>query len=478
MSIPILYKHPVNFALNIAMKKYSIYILILIFFWTISTICAQNVESPFLIEFKGTQISTTEVFTVLVKIDGTEQAPSVVFPNIKNFEKRELTKLSSTKKIGNKTVIVYTFSQNYYPLQKGSFHTGVIEIFVNKQPLRSEGTTVTVISFEDTEADIDLNEELEKEALQGVFLTVNTNKRQVYVEEGFNLKLSLMVADGNTIDLEFYEVEKQLEKVFKALKPANCWEENFAIREIPAIPITIGGKAFMEYRIYQASFFPINNLPINIPAIEWTMINKNETSKNKLQVFRSRPLTISVINLPPHPLKNQVMVGSFRIEEKISNSQLKTGSNYRYDFKVIGEGNIQSIREPIFMNSTLFDVYPPDVSQRIDREGSTVMGEKTFSYQLIPKQSGKFRLGDSVFWVYFDPRKARYDTLRSVLSIDVSGENVQQMAISSEPQSVYLGVEQWDSTKQKIDYQHIIQNIANVLIVLMLIGMILIMRKK
>ncbi len=470
------------------MKKNNRYILFLILFCTISVLKAQVADNPFLVEFSGTQIALQEPFTVSVKVTGLEQVPSVSFPdNIQNFQKRESSRSSLTSKIGGVTIITYTISQNYYPIKTGIYNTGPLEILVNKQVLRSEGTTVIVGKGASANEELEVmpaevDAELENKANESAFLAVSVNKRRVYVQEGFNLRLSLLVSEDNATEMDFYEVEKQLEKILKVLKPANCWEESFGIQEIPAIPIMIGGKSFTEYRIYQASFFPLNNQSIHIPAVKLTMKimpKVEEKIENvTLQTFNSKPLTISVTELPPHPLRNQVIVGNFRLEEKITNNTLETGKSYRYDFRIVGEGNIQSVREPTFANKTLFDVYPPDIEDNILRKKGQIMGAKTFRYQIIPKQNGDFVLGNIVFWVYFNSQKQAYDTLRSTLKLNIKGDNIQSTQLaSSESESVYTGIEQWDTTKSVIDYQTIIRNIANVLVIIMLIGMIFIFKK-
>lgn len=471
------------------MKKQNRYIHFLIFFWTISIVQAQVTENPFVIEFSGTKINLQQPFTVSVKVTGLDQVPLISFPdNIKNFQKRESSRSSLTNQVGGKTIITYTISQNYYPVKTGVFSTGPLEILVNKQVMRSEGTTVTIEQSSDTESDeeeqetVEISAELERESSQGVFLAVSVDKRRVYVQQGFNLRLSLLVAENNAAELDFYEVEKQLGEVLKLLKPANCWEENFGIQEIPAIPIVIKGKRFTEYRIYQASFFPLNNQSITIPSVSWIMkmITKSEDEKEvtALKTYTSKPMNVEVMSLPAHPLRNQVIVGNFRLEEKISNTQLKTGNSYRYEFKVVGEGNIQSVREPTFTNMALFDVYPPDIENNIVRQRNSIAGAKTFRYQVIPKQSGNFTMNNLVFWVYFNPKKQTYDTLRSTLSLSIVGETVQNtQLVTSDAESVYTGIEQWDSLKPVVDYQTIIRNIANILIVIMLIVMIFMFRK-
>jgi len=112
------------------------------------------------------------------------------------------------------------------------------------------------------------------------------------------------------------------------------------------------------------------------------------------------------------------------------------------------------------------------------RKKGQIAGEKTFRYQIIPKQNGQFDLSNSVFWVFFNPQKQKYDTLHSTLKLVITGKNIQNTQLAGETvESIYNGIEHWDTTKFVFDYQKIIRNVANVLVVLMLISMFLIFRK-
>ncbi|MCU0338355.1 MAG: BatD family protein [Spirosomaceae bacterium] len=465
------------------MKKIILYILILIFFCTISIVKAQNVENPFSIELKGTNITIDEPFSVVVTVVGLDNFPQLIFPDLKNFQKRESSKSIQQDKIGGKTIVKHIITQNYYPQQKGVYQTGTIEVLFNNQVLRTDGLTIIVRDNGETTELTEILPQLENEAIQGAFLAVTVNKRQVFVQEGFNLRLSLLIADDNTIEMDFYEPEKQLESLLKLIKPTNCWEENFEIREIvaSATPLVIRGKSFTEYRIYQASFFPLNAQPIRIPAVKWLMkvLPSKNGGQNTFQSFESKAVTVEVKNLPGHPLRNQVVVGQFSLDEKISTDKLTTGNSYQYDFRIIGEGNLQAIREPIFASSALFDVYPPEVGERVLRQNGLISGSKSFKYQLIPRQNGQFDLSNMVFWIYFDPSKGQYDTLHSKLNLSISGESMATGQNTTETlSSIYAGIEDWSTTTKVVDYQLIVRYIANFLIGLMLIGVLFIIKKK
>lgn len=465
------------------MKKAILYILIPIFFCTIFIVQAQNIDNPFSVELQGTNITSSEPFSIIVTVVGIENVPAILFPDIRNFQKRETIKSSQQEKVGNKNVVKHLITQNYYPQNKGVFQTGTIEVLLNNQVLRKEGITVIVRSSDESQELADVLPQLESEATQRVFLAVTVNRNQVFVQEGFNMRLSLLIANENTVEMDFYEPEKQLEAILKVIKPTNCWEENFEIKEIVASPISlfIKGKAYTEYRIYQASYFPLNTQPIRIPPVKWIMktIPNKVDGKIVYDSFESKAVVVNVKNLPPHPLRNQVVVGKFELEEKISTEKLVTGNSYQYDFKVVGEGNLQAIGPPVFANNTLFDVYPPEIIERPLRQKSRVFGTKLFRYQLIPRQNGPFDLRNIIFWVYFDPVRQQYDTLHSKLNLSITGESMAYKTNNdNEVSSIYTGIEDWNTVIRVFDYQLIVRYVANFLIGVMLIGTLFIIRKK
>lgn len=465
------------------MKSQIKYILIFIFFWTLPAVQAQLVENAISVGLGRNKILLIDAFTISVTSSNVENIPTIVFPELKGFEKRGTSRSGTTKIVGGKTVEINTFTQNYYAIKEGVYPFISFLVRVNGQEVRSDGTTIIVGKDNPIESNEEIESAvaLENEKLEDAFLTVTVRKRQVYMDEGFSLSLSFLVSENNSAEMDFYETNQQLAQILKQIRPTNCWEENFNIKEILPIPITVRGKRFTEYRIYQATFFPLNNQSIKIPVVGLTMKIGAEENIEKaiLKTFYSKPIEINVVNLPPHPLKNQISVGNLKLEEQLKTKNLKTGSSYSYDFTVVGEGNIAAIREPIVLNNSLFDVYPPKITQTTNRQRGRVTGRKTFHYQLIPKRNGDFALQNLLELVFFNPAMERYDTLRSALTVQVSGQNAIQNSITLDDAftSFYAGLAQLDSRQISIDYQAIIKNITNVFIFLMLMGMIFIFRK-
>ena len=97
----------------------------------------------------------------------------------------------------------------------------------------------------------------------------------------------------------------------------------------------------------------------------WQRIHlfSEEIGKKIMKHFILNLKTITVVDLPPHPLKDQVAVGDYELEEYASTNNLKTGQSFNYEFKIVGEGNISGIDAPTPLESDVFDFILPTSSR-------------------------------------------------------------------------------------------------------------------
>jgi hypothetical protein len=320
------------------------------------------------------------------------------------------------------------------------------------------------------------------------FLAVTTNKSEVYVGEGFTTALSFYVAENNRAPLQFYDLARQLSEILKKVKPSNCWEENFNIENIQGETVTLNGASYTQYKLYQATFYPLNSQSIIFPSVGLEMI-KFKVAKNpsffgqnrqeNFKTFNSKAKTIKVKELPPHPLRDQVAVGDYRLDEQISSTALKTGESFSYTFNIYGEGNISSIEKPSIFKGESFDFYDPNVQQSINRESNRVTGTKSFNFFIIPKEPGEYRLGDFLHWIFFNPNTKRYDTLRSKAAVVVSGESLKNEAIeSTDAGSFYDNINLADNTLQATKDTGWVNIAITILILVMLTGSAYLVFKK
>ena len=252
--------------------------------------------------------------------------------------------------------------------------------------------------------------------------------------------LAFYVAESNRADMRFYDLGTQITEIVKNLKPASCWEESFNIDNINGESIKLNGKNYTRYKIYQATFFPLNVEDISFPSVGLKMI-KYKVAKNPsffgrnrqedYETFYSREKSVKVLDLPPHPLKESVAVGNYILSEKLSEGSLETGKSFNYEFTVNGEGNISAIEAPQPETDENFDFYAPNVQQNVNKSNSRVRGTKSYNFYAIPNEPGEFDFSDYFSWVYFNPQKEQYDTLKSELVLNITGESRKNQYIAS-----------------------------------------------
>jgi hypothetical protein len=453
--------------------------------------CAVGLSQNIRIVLGPDNIALNQAFTIAVEVQNDRIKNIGNFPEIPGFQRVGQSSSSSTNIINGQYSMSQSVIQNYVPQQEGTFQIPPFTININGEAINSPGKKVTVgppiqqrqhdpfayDPFEDffgkrePQEFIDVNED--------AYLALSVDKNEVYVGEGFTATLGLYVAVTNEAEMQWpSDISEQLAEIKKKLTPANCWEENFKISDLNAESVEVKSKRYRKYNLFQAEYYPLNNEPINFPALTFNMI-KYKVAKNPSffsrtrqadkKEFTTRPRTVRVKNLPEHPLKNQVPVGKYRLSEVISSEKLSTGQSFTYDFTVQGEGNISAITNPTIRASPDFDFYPPNVKQNINRANGKVTGSKGFSFYGIPNEPGQFDLGDYISMVYFDPDKEKYDTLRSNFTLVAIGESKKNVAISSNDLgSFYDIIDIENNDLRGINHGAIIRIAANILIVILL----------
>ncbi len=421
--------------------------------WIITSFSLQAQEAS--IELGKNSIAQNEYFTISIQVKNARLNEYTPFPEIEGFVKRGTSSSTSTNIVNGRMSSTQSLIQNYQASAQGKFVLNPFTMSINGNEVSSEGTTINVgepvqrqsrnspfgrslfddffgrrnntpTEFVDVEAE--------------AFSALTVDKSDVYVGEGFTATLAFYVAESNRAEMQFYDLSNQLTEIVKKVKPSNCWEENFSIDQITGEAITLNGKNYTRYKIYQTSYYPLTVQDIAFPSVGLKMI-KYKVAKNSsffgrnrqedYETFYSKAQVVKVKELPPHPLKERVAVGNYRLREKLSVASLETGQSFNYDFGIYGEGNISSIEAPEPLSNENFDFYTPDIRQDINRSQGRVTGTKGFNFYGIPNEPGRYNLRDYFQWVFFNPSSEKYDTLQSELSLTVTGDSRKNISIAS-----------------------------------------------
>lgn len=417
------------------------------------------------------EVAENQAWTITITVQNDRLKSYDNFPEIKGFRKRGQSTQSTTNIVNGQISSSQSVIMTYIPAAQGIITIPTFSMKVNDKPVSIAGKKVKIgpaqqqqqrdpfKSFFDRTPGDDFFGEGEAEFVdikEEAFLALTTSKDDVYVGEGFNATLSFFVSQDNRAPLQFYELGRQVSEILKKIKPTNCWEENFNIENIDGESVKINGRDYTQYKVYQATFFPLNTETITFPVIGLEMIKykvaKNpsffgQNRKEDFKKFFTKPKRVTVKELPPHPLKNSVAVGDYKLDERIRSKTLETGQSAAYNFNIYGEGNISAINKPTTKTDNSFEFYDPNVRQDITRQNNRVTGTKSFDYFMIPKEPGKYKLADYFQWIYFNPRVKKYDTLKSQFIVNVEGESKKNESIqASDLGNFYDKIESTDNT--------------------------------
>jgi hypothetical protein len=463
------------------------FLLLLIFFHLF--LCSQAQE-PTITLGKST-IALNEEFTITLNFpkDKKKQFQSFIpqlFPSINDMIK------TRTTYIKDETTKEFKIIQYYKPRQEGVAILNPFTLMLAEKPVQSNGTKIR-IKAQDPEIksipepdDKDLEFKKLKEEM---FLKVTVNKSSVYWNEGVNVSIAFYNSFSNPVELTLIDLNKQLTEIRKKIRPLNCWIEDLESKEnITLDTISIDNKKYNRWMIYAGEFYPLDTAPIFIPPLDFKIIKYNiAKSKESTTFFRkyeevkySTPAyRLPVKSLPPHPHKDQVSVGFFKLGETISASNLITGKSFNYNFILTGEGNISAIVNPGIKDNEVFEFYSPEVSQEIIRKNNGVIGAKVFKYFILPKEPGQYPLKNYIYWIYFNPYSAKYDTLFSSLTLTVKGESQKNNYISSNDLGTFYNtLDKESNSLRHMEKDEFIKLFANFIILFMLVTTaILILRK-
>ena len=116
----------------------------------------------------------------------------------------------------------------------------------------------------------------------------------------------------------------------------------------------------------------------------------------------SNDLKIQVRDLPAAPEDFKGAIGSMELTAELKPLQLEVGGAATLTLTLQGKGNLQGLTEPEISAPAGVRVFPPQQSSNETLSGTDVLGERSWSYVLVPDEVGQFEI-PVVRVPYFDP---------------------------------------------------------------------------
>lgn len=242
------------------------------------------------------------------------------------------------------------------------------------------------------------------------------SKRSVY--EGEHVVATYSVLNRyNNMQITDYNLPEHDDFVAEEVStPNNNWLPD---------PVMVNGRQFKEGILRKEVLFPEKSGEFELEPYDMSVNAGGSffSAGQRISVTSNRP-KLDVKPLPSGaPASFSGGVGEFEFELTTDKTELPVNEPITMKIKVSGKGNLKLIDIPAPGFPSDFEVYDPEIENKVSVKSSGVSGSRTLEYLIIPRHPGQYDLGVLEF-SYFDPSSERYITHRSdSIIIDVLRED-------------------------------------------------------
>lgn len=317
--------------------------------------------------------------------------------------------------------VSYSYTYILIASKEGKFTIQPAEIVVGGKTYKSNSLQIEVVKG-NTPPPTASNQQATEPSSQNinvsnedVFIRINVNKNSVY--QGEQLVASIYLYTKLNV-VGFEEIK------FPTM--TGFWSEDMETpNQIQLKQEYINGQLYSVGLLKRIILSPNRSGNITIDPVQATVVVQQRVQSRRRSVFDdffgtyqnvskklvSPPVTINVKPLPankPEPFSGGV--GSFTLETRVNNQELKMNEAFNYTIKLSGSGNIKLIDVPKPKFPADFEVYEPKITENISTKDGITQGSKSISYVIIPRHHGQYAIPACTL-NYFDLKTKSYKTI-------------------------------------------------------------------
>ena len=402
-------------------------IIIICFFLLTASVLAQDIEMNATVNAK--EVGLGQQIRYSISVSGNVQnLPQPKLPSLTDFEVYNAGQSSSFQFINGQVSVSKTYNYSLVPQKEGAFTIGAAQITHKGKVYQTQPITITVSkSIKPKPTKQPSVEERffgQKQACE-LFIKTIVDKKSVYVNEPVVLTYKLYYRNIGIRNMGFRENPDF----------SGFWGEDIPPNKIQKRQRElINGKYYYTMNLYRKILFATAPGKKYIKGAKFQFIIEDFFSFFGRKVNKeSNPVVINVNILPSKnkPSDFNGTIGNYNISTKLSTKNLVQNEPFVLKIIISGTGNIKSIgslAEPKLEN---FRIYDKHTSINVQKSISSLSGNKTFEYILIPELAGKLEIPSFTF-AYFNYAKKKYETLRTKsLTIKTSPGKPGQTPVSS-----------------------------------------------
>ena len=390
------------------------------------------------------EVPVGEVFKVSFQLRGGRSG-NLTPPNLDGFQLRGgPSQESSIQMVNGKVTESMTISYYLQGTRTGTFKIGSATMAVDGKELRSNPVEVKIVAARSNAAQEDGNNanaqrqgDIEDQLKQAIFLRALVSDRTVYQGEPL------------TVTYKLYERVRT-----SNLRPESSpsyegfWVENIDVKNPPPKIEVVDGMQYRTYIVKKDILFPqrpgkLKIDPFNLSCVVQVQVTPRRQRQsifdsffgqyeNYEYSFASAPVTITSKALPGNPPASYTgVVGKLELQASLDTTSVEAGDPLTLRLRLSGRGNLKRLQEPQINLPPDFEVYDPNVKERLSNSGSTLTGWRSYEYLIIPRNPGNYEL-PAIELSYFDSEKGRYQVLSSPsYQLTVTGEPARTASAST-----------------------------------------------
>ncbi len=341
---------------------------------------------------------------------------------------------TQTTIINNVVKVFRGFMYGFSPREKGRFEIGPVTLEYKGKTYTSNSISIEVVERTPFESIIDEKSDTSGQRVdinKMVFVELTTDKAEAYIYEEIVQSFKLYFQKGLPIDDLDYVAASTKSFLAEKLGDERRYEE---VRD---------GILYNVIEL-RTALFPLVSGKIKIPpaSFKCNIIIRQQRNRGSLfdefmggggrryPVERStEPVKLVIKPLPvvDRPEDFTGAVGKYTMDVLAKPTKVKVGDPITLTINIRGEGNIQTIGEPLLAPDGMknFKAYDFEAKVTITDRGYGIKGEKLFN-KVIEPQSEDSDIIPGISFSYFDPELEEYKTLTyAPIPIEVESSEIE-----------------------------------------------------
>ena len=376
------------------------------------------------------EVPLNRQFVLNVEISGTQRLDQdPVLPDLSAFAAFLGSGTSTSMQIVNgRTSMSLTVQHRFQATAEGTFEIGAVRVRAGGQDLRTEPLTIRIIDGPTATTRSNRAGGDGAVAPEDLFVTATTSKPRVYVNEAVIVEHRIFTR----VDVEGYSATRLPSTV-------GFWVEELAAPQAQVEQVVRNGLQYASAVVRRVALFPTSAGTKTLePLTLETQVRVQRRSRSRFRdpfgglfgsrapvIVGSNPVEIEVLALPANqPDSFTGLVGQLDVSASIDRTNTETNDALTYRLTVSGTGNIRTLPEPELGFPSDVEVYPPEVSERVEPTEDGMKGSKVFEYVIVPRAPGQVTL-PAVAIDYFDVDTAAFAVAASdPIALTVTGDPV------------------------------------------------------